>query len=118
MYGVRSHSFVPGWAQFQKHQPRRAWTYIAGIGVGIVGGATFAVLSDDAETRRDRSTIRITRDHYDDLANQRFWTSRAFYVFAGSLYVLNLLDGITVSVAPYQVLTQDRFGVVQIAFAL
>ena len=106
MAGVTGHAFVPGWAQLQKKQPRRAGFYISGVGVGILGGVSFALLSNDALNRRDQSKLRIERDHYDSLANQRFWASTGFYVMAGSMYFFNVLDGVNSKVEPYQILTQ------------
>ena len=103
MAGVERHAWVPGWAQFQKRQPRRAWTYMSGVGVGLLGGVTFAVLSNQAQTRLERAKTRIERDHYDDLANRRYWASNGFYALAGGMYVLNVLDGLTSRVAPYQI---------------
>ena len=106
MARVGQHAFVPGWAQFQKKQPRRAWTYIGGVGIGILGGASFALLSNDALERRDQVKTRIERDHYDELANRRFWISSAFYALAGGTYVINVLDGRNSRVQPYQILTR------------
>ena len=111
---VKHHAFVPGWAQFQKKQPRKAWTFISGASIGIIGGAAFALSSNDAGKRRDQATIRIERDHYDDLANQRFWISNAFYALAGGMYAINVLDGMNSRVEPYQLLTQVEPGGVRL----
>lgn len=116
MANVRAHSFVPGWAQLQKRQNKKAWTLITGMGIGIVGGATFAVLSNDALTKRDQSTLRIERDHFDNQANQRFWISTAFYVLAGGTYLANVLDGFYSVVDPYQILTQVNSEMIHITF--
>jgi hypothetical protein len=102
---IKAKAFVPGWAQFQKRQPRRAWTYMAGVTVGLVGGAAFAVLSNDAQDRRNQSNLQVDYTYYDDLANQRFWASNGFYLLAVSTYVANLLDAWYVDVQPYQILT-------------
>ena len=106
MHHVERHAWVPGWAQFQKKQNRRAWTYLSGVGIGVLGGAAFAILSNDAEQRRDQSNTRIERAHYDDLANRRFWFSSGFYALAGSMYAINVLDGLYAQAQPYQILTQ------------
>lgn len=115
MNHVERHAWVPGWAQFQKKQQRRAWTYISGVSIGVLGGATFAILSNDAEQRRDQSKTRIEREHYDDLANRRFWFSSAFYALAGGMYTINVLDGLYSRTEPYQILTQVEPGRVLIA---
>ncbi len=105
MAGIRGKSLVPGWAQFQKRQPRKAWTYMAGVAIGIVGGVTFATLSNDARDRRDRSTLQVDHTYYDDLANQRFWASAGFYLLAATTYTVNVLDGWYTTIQPYQILT-------------
>lgn len=116
MAGVAGHAFVPGWAQLQKKQPRRAGFYISGVGVGILGGISFALLSNDALERRDQAKLRIKRDHYDSLANQRFWASTGFYALAGGMYLLNVLDGMNSVVEPYQILTQIGPGGAALVF--
>jgi len=74
--------------------------------------AAFAILSNDAGQRRDQSNTRIERDHYDDLANRRFWFSSGFYALAGSMYAINVLDGLYAQAQPYQILTQGGTGTV------
>ena len=54
---VKYHAFVPGWAQVQKRQSRRAYTYIGVFSAGVIGGISFAILSNHANARRDRATI-------------------------------------------------------------
>lgn len=116
MANSQAHAFVPGWAQFQKGQHRKAWMLMAGVGVGLVGGASFAILSNDSQTRRDQSAARVLREHYDTQANQRFWISTAFYVLAGSTYLANVLDGFYSDVEPYQILAQVDPEMIRIAF--
>jgi hypothetical protein len=107
MAGIRGKALVPGWAQFQKHQNRKAWTYMAGVAVGVVGGAAFATLSNDAQDRRDRSTLQADHTYYDDLANQHFWASSGFYLLAATTYTVNILDGWYTTVQPYQILADQ-----------
>ena len=115
MSGVRLHSWVPGWAQFQKRQTRKAWTMMAGVGTGLLGGISFAILSNDARERRDQATIRVTREHYDDLANQRFWLSTGFYALAGATYIASVIDGFVSRVQPYEILTTIERGGARVA---
>ena len=115
MSGVRLHSWVPGWAQFQKRQPRKAWAMMTGVGAGLLGGISFAILSNDARERRDQATLQVTRDHYDDLANQRFWLSTGFYALAGVTYITSVIDGYISRVQPYEILTTIDPGGARVA---
>jgi hypothetical protein len=104
MAGVQRHAWVPGWAQFQKRQTSRAWTYTGGVAAGLLGGASLALLADDAGKRRDQARVQLVRDHYDRLANQRYWASQGLYALAVGIYVVNVLDGMTSKVQPYRIL--------------
>jgi len=112
---VKLHSLLPGWAQFQKRQLHKGWLYIGGVSAGVIGGVSFAILSNDALERRDRSTRQMDRDHYDDLANRRFWISNTFYALAGGMYAINVLDGWHSRVEPYQILARVERGGVHLA---
>jgi hypothetical protein len=107
MAGFVAHSFVPGWAQFQQRRNRAGWTYISGVGVGLLTGITGSILSGDRIERRDRQPNQVMKDYYDDQANKYYWMSMAGYTLAAVSYGINILDGQTVRVEPYEILT-DR----------
>ena len=105
MSGVVLHAFVPGWAQFQQERDLAGWTYIGGVGVGIIAGVSGTILAADKVARRDRETTPKLKQYYDDQANQYFWLSTAGYALAALSYVVNVVDGVTVKVDPYRLLT-------------
>ena len=106
MRGFVAHSFVPGWAQFQQRRNRAAWSYITGVGAGLITGVVAGSMSADRVARRDLERIQEMRDYYDDQANQYYWLSVAGYALAGISYGINILDGQTIRVEPYHILTQ------------
>ena len=112
MGGVALHAFVPGWAQFQQERDLAGWTYIVGVGVGIIAGVSGTILAADKVARRDRETTPKLKTYYDDQANQYFWLSTAGYALTGVSYIVNVLDGVTVRVEPYRLLTSlDPAGI-------
>ena len=115
MAGLRTHAVVPGWAQFQQKRNRAGWTFISGVGVGLITGVSGGILSADKVSRRNRETTRAMREYYDDQANRYFWMSVAGYTLAGLSYVANIIDGFTVTVAPYNVLTSGSTNGVEVA---
>ena len=117
MAGFVAHSFVPGWAQFQQRRNRAAWTYITGVGVGLVAGVTSGILSNDRVERRDRARRQEMRDYYDDQANQYYWLSVAGYTLSALSYGVNILDGQTIRVEPYQILTSKPGHGVRVSLA-
>ena len=83
-----------------------------GVGVGIIAGVSGTILAADKVARRDREATPKLKQYYDDQANQYFWLSTAGYALTGLSYVVNVLDGVTVRVEPYRLLTSlDPAGI-------
>ena len=117
MQGLHTHAFVPGWAQFQQGRNRAGWTFMTGVGFGLITGVSGSILSADKVSRHNRETTRAMREYYDDQANRYFWFSVAGYTLAGLSYAANVIDGLTVTVAPYKVLTSTHSNGLEVAVA-
>ena len=119
MAGIALHAFVPGWAQFQQQRDQAAWTYIGGFGIGLVTGITGYILAADQVDRRDRERQGGHKDmeaYHDDQANRYYWISMAGYAFMGLSYGINLVDGLTVRVEPYKLLTSFDSRGIEVVF--
>jgi hypothetical protein len=120
MAGIALHAFVPGWAQFQQQRDRAGWTYIGGFGLGLLTGISGHILSADQVERRNRERQKPGPNleaYYDDQANRYYWMSMAGYAVMGLSYGINLLDGLTVRVEPYKLLTSFDSRGIELVFA-
>lgn len=117
MSGLKMHAFVPGWAQFQQKRNRAAWTYLSGFSLGLITGVSGSVLASDNVSRRDRETSKTLREYYNDKANRYYWLAVAGYTLAGVTYATNVIDGLTVQVLPYEMLTSTSSPGVSLAFS-
>ena len=78
----------------------------------MIAGVSGTILAADKVARRDRESPGKLQTYYDDQANQYFWLSTAGYALTGLFYIVNVLDGVTVRVEPYRLLTSlDPAGI-------
>ena len=108
---VKSRAFIPGLAQLERLQKRKATVYITGFVLGIAGGLSMTSLNGGAIDKRDQSRTQADYDFYDERANSFYWASNAFYGLAATSYLTSLIDGWFFHLKPYQHLT-DRSALV------
>ena len=102
---VKSRAFIPGLAQLERLQNRKAAVYISGFVIGLAGGISMNSLTGGAIDKRDQARTQVDYDYYDDRANAFYWASNAFYGLAAASYVTSFIDGWFFHLKPYQHLT-------------
>ena len=101
---TRRKALAPGLAQFQKNEPRKAWTILGVEAVGLVGWGALSLLTSDLKNRRDRATRVSSYDYYDKWANRMAWGSLAMASLAIGTYGFSVMDGLFVTPPEHQLL--------------
>ena len=105
--GLKSKALLPGWAQMHQGRNRAGWIYMGSVAVGLLTGASMAVMASDHIDRRDRETVSKLMEYYDNKANDYYWLSVVGYSLAAVAYSVNVIDGLFIRVAPYQLLSEE-----------
>ena len=101
---VKKRALIPGLAQFEKNEPRRAWIILSAEAAGLIGWGTLSLLSSDLKDRRDRARRVSSYNHYDKWANRTGWGSLAMATLAIGMYGYSVLDGFLAVPTKHQLL--------------
>jgi hypothetical protein len=99
MRRVHRRAYVPGLAQFEKGETRKAWTIVAAEAIGVIGWGALHLIASDLRDRRDRARKVATYDYYDRWANRTTWGGLSGGVIAVGVFGYSVLDGV-LSVPP------------------
>lgn len=91
---VRRRAVVPGLAQFEKNEPRKAWAILGAEAIGLVGWGIANRLAGDLKERRDRARRVSSYNYYDKWANRAAWGELTMSVLAFSSFTYAVLDGL------------------------
>jgi len=89
-YSAGFRVLIPGWAQFYKQQPGRAWAFI-GLSAGALFGAGFCEIRHRADMDDFRRTGQI---FYLNRANDMADLRDIFLIGAGIVYLANIIEGL------------------------